>query len=44
MRVAPVDAELAVVGTRDLLIAAVANLLQNAFKFTKPGTQIVLTA
>ncbi|MCY0915730.1 sensor histidine kinase [Massilia antarctica] len=44
LRVAPVDPTLALVGTRDLLIAAVANLLQNAFKFTEPGTEIVLTA
>ncbi|MDQ1833598.1 sensor histidine kinase [Massilia scottii] len=44
LRVAPVDPTLALNGTRDLLIAAVANLLQNAFKFTQPGTEIVLTA
>lgn len=40
----PVDAELAVMGTRDLLTAAVANLLQNAFKFTAQGTEVLLTA
>lgn len=39
-----VDAELAIEGERDLLIAAVSNLLQNAFKFTKPGTEVRLTA
>lgn len=44
LRVLPVDPELAVRGTRDLLIAAVANLLQNAFKFTAPGTEVLLTA
>lgn len=44
LRASPVDAELAVVGDRDLLLAAVANLLQNAFKFTHPGTAILLTA
>ncbi|ATQ79080.1 histidine kinase [Massilia violaceinigra] len=44
LSVAPVDPKLALTGTRDVLIAAVANLLQNAFKFTQPGTQIVLTA
>ena len=44
LRVAPVDPKLALTGTRDLLVAAVANLLQNAFKFTKPGTEIILTA
>ncbi|WP_187367212.1 sensor histidine kinase [Massilia mucilaginosa] len=43
-RILPVEPELAVRGTRDLLIAAVANLLQNAFKFTKPGTEVLLTA
>jgi signal transduction histidine kinase len=43
-RVLPVDADLAVRGTRDLLIAAVANLLQNAFKFTAPSTEVLLTA
>lgn len=44
LRVMQVDADLALTGTRDLLTAAVANLLQNAFKFTKPGTEVVLTA
>jgi signal transduction histidine kinase len=44
LRASPVDAELAVVGDRDLLLAAVANLLQNAFKFTHSGTEILLTA
>ena len=39
-----VDADLALCGQRDLLIAAVANLLHNAFKFTKPGTEVLLTA
>ncbi|PWF43119.1 sensor histidine kinase [Massilia glaciei] len=43
-RVLPVDADLALSGTRDLLIAAVANLLQNGFKFTAPGTEVLLTA
>ncbi|HEX8611068.1 MAG TPA: HAMP domain-containing sensor histidine kinase [Telluria sp.] len=43
-RILPVDAALAVRGTRDLLIAAVANLLQNAFKFSAPGTEVLLTA
>ena len=38
-----VDAELAVLADRDLLLAAIGNLLQNAFKFTKPGTQVMLT-
>lgn len=44
LRAAPVDADLALNGARDLLLAAVANLLQNAFKFTKPGTEVMLTA
>lgn len=44
LRAPQVDPELALVGTRDLLIAAVANLLQNAFKFTSPGTEVKLTA
>jgi len=43
-RALPVDSDLAVKGTRDLLMAAVANLLQNAFKFTAPGTEVLLTA
>lgn len=36
--------ELAISGARDLLMAAVANLLQNAFKFTHPGTEVILSA
>lgn len=44
LRASAVDADLALNGTRDLLLAAVANLLQNAFKFTKPGTEVLLTA
>jgi signal transduction histidine kinase len=39
-----VDKELALTGNRALLIAAVANLLQNAFKFTHPGSEVRLTA
>jgi signal transduction histidine kinase len=39
-----VDADLAINGSRDLLMAAVANLLQNAFKFTQPNTEVFLTA
>jgi signal transduction histidine kinase len=44
LRAPQVDADLALCGTRHLLIAAVANLLQNAFKFTRPGTEVLLTA
>ena len=39
-----VDEKLAVDADRDLLLAAVGNLLQNAFKFTKPGTEVLLSA
>jgi signal transduction histidine kinase len=39
-----VDAQLAVSGNRVLLTAALVNLLQNAFKFTRAHTEIVLTA
>lgn len=39
-----VDDNLAVDADRDLLLAAVGNLLQNAFKFTKPGTEVLLRA
>lgn len=44
LRTLPVETELALVGARDLLIAAVANLLQNAFKFTQPGSEVRLSA
>ncbi|WP_426192721.1 sensor histidine kinase [Massilia sp. DWR3-1-1] len=44
LRTLPVDGELALTGARDLLIAAVANLLQNAFKFTRTGTEVRLSA
>jgi signal transduction histidine kinase len=42
--VADVDPELSLVGNRTDLLAALANLLQNAFKFTQPGTEVRLTA
>jgi signal transduction histidine kinase len=41
--VAPVDPTLAVDADRDLLLSAVGNLLQNAFKFTRPGTEVTLS-
>ena len=42
--VATVDPELAVDADRDLLFSAVGNLLQNAFKFTRPGSEVTLRA
>jgi signal transduction histidine kinase len=44
LRVEDVDADLAINGERDLLLSAVSNLIQNAFKFTKPGTEVILSA
>lgn len=42
--VSPVDEKLAIDGDRELLFSAVNNLLQNAFKFTRHGTEVVLNA
>lgn len=42
--VAAVDGSLAVNGNRELLLSAVANLLQNAIKFTQPGSEVRLSA
>ena len=42
LAVSHVDPHLAVDADRDLLLAAVGNLLQNAFKFTHPHTEIAL--
>jgi signal transduction histidine kinase len=42
--VSDVDKELAVVVDRDMLFSAVGNLLQNAFKFTQPQTEVSLNA
>jgi signal transduction histidine kinase len=42
--VGAVDPLLAVSGNRELLFSAVAKLLQNAIKFTQPGTEVKLTA
>ena len=39
-----VDARLAVSASRDLLLAALGNLLQNAFKFTRHQTEVTLDA
>jgi signal transduction histidine kinase len=42
--VSAVDPRLAVDGDRELLFSAVGNLLQNAFKFTQPHTEVTLNA
>lgn len=39
-----VDPLLEVAGNRDLLLASLANLLNNAFKFTHPHTEVTLSA
>jgi len=41
--VIPVDPQLAIHGNRPMLLAAVVNLLQNAFKFTHAHTEVTLT-
>lgn len=38
------DANIQVAGNRALLLAALGNILQNAFKFTRPGTLVTLRA
>src|SRR6185436_7473581 len=40
--VAPVDDALVIAADRQVLAAVVTNLLQNAFKFTRPGTSVTL--
>ncbi len=42
--VSTVDPSLAVEADREVLGAAVGNLIQNAFKFTQPGTEVTLSA
>jgi signal transduction histidine kinase len=42
--VSEVNSELVLDAHRDLLLSAVGNLLQNAFKFTHPGTDVQLRA
>jgi signal transduction histidine kinase len=42
--VADVDASLGISGNRDLLLAALVNLLHNAFKFTHAHTEVALRA
>ena len=43
LRVMPVDEDVVVEADRQVLTAVVMNLLQNAFKFTRPGTTVVLS-
>jgi hypothetical protein len=40
--VMPIDDRAAIEGDRQVLAAVVGNLLQNAFKFTRPGTKVTL--
>lgn len=44
LRIVEVEARLAIEGNRELLLAALGNLLQNAFKFTRPGSEVTLHA
>jgi signal transduction histidine kinase len=44
LKVAPVESDISIEGDRQLLAAAVSNLLQNAFKFTQVGGHISLRA
>jgi len=44
LTVLPVDGGVKVIGNRERILAAVANLLQNAFKFTAPGSEVTLSA
>ncbi|MGX9713294.1 sensor histidine kinase [Janthinobacterium lividum] len=44
LKVLPVDADLGISGSRDLLLAALASILQNVFEFTRPQTRICLSA
>ncbi len=42
--ISPVDDDLAVDADRQMLSSAIANLLQNAFKFTRPSGHVTLSA
>ena len=42
LRIPEVESRLAIEGNRELLSAALGNLLQNAFKFTRPGSEVAL--
>jgi signal transduction histidine kinase len=44
LTVSAVDSQLAISGDREQLYAALGNLLQNAFKFTHPRTEVTLDA
>lgn len=44
LKVSAVDRRLAIKGDRDLLFSALNNLLQNAFKFTRHGSEVTLNA
>lgn len=44
LRIVEVEAQLAIEGNRELLLAALGNLLQNAFKFTRLGSEVTLHA
>jgi signal transduction histidine kinase len=44
LTVTPVEDGVAIAADRQVLAAVVANLLQNAFKFTRPGTTVTLSA
>jgi|HubBroStandDraft_1064217.scaffolds.fasta_scaffold02449_10 signal transduction histidine kinase len=44
LTIAPVDDALLVAADRQMIFSAIANLLQNAFKFTKHGGHVSLTA
>jgi signal transduction histidine kinase len=44
LTVAPVDAAIEICADRDRVLGAIANLLQNAIKFTAPGSEVVLSA
>ena len=43
LTVMPVEEDLAIEGDREILAAVMGNLLQNAFKFTKPRTTVTLS-
>jgi signal transduction histidine kinase len=42
--VGDVDSDLALDADREMLLSAVGNLLQNGFKFTRPNTEVLLSA